>query len=59
MDERKKFNTVCCNIGLNVSIVVNILARKMIQEKSITFCYLNRIDPFYSMPGVKALQKSI
>lgn len=37
MDERKKFSTVCRNIGLNVSIVVNILAHKMIQESRLPF----------------------
>lgn len=59
MDEQLKrdFSTVCRNLGLNVSTVVNILARKMTQENRLPFDI--SIDPFYSRTNIEALQESI
>lgn len=59
MDEelKEKWGEVCDELGVNISTVVTVLAKKMAREKRIPFDV--SVDPFYSAPNMKALQESI
>lgn len=54
---KKDFAIVCDNLGLNVSSMVTILAKKMVREQRIPFDV--SIDSFYTEANVAALSKSI
>ena len=54
---KKDFAIVCDNLGLNVSSVVTILAKKMVREQRIPFDV--SIDSFYTEANAMALNRSI
>ena len=58
MDEdlKRDFDTVCNELGMNMSTAIVIFAKKVSREKRIPFDVA--IDPFYSDSNLKALQKS-
>lgn len=58
MDEdlKRDFDTVCNELGMNMSTAIMIFAKKVTREKRIPFDVA--IDPFYSDSNMKALQKS-
>jgi len=56
-DEMKRdFDRVCNELGINMTVAITILAKKMIREQRIPFEV--SIDPFYSQSNTAALQKS-
>lgn len=56
-DEMKRdFDRVCNELGINMTVAITILAKKMIREQRIPFEV--SIDPFYSQGNTAALQKS-
>ena len=59
MDEdlKKSFDTVCNELGMNMTTAIVIFAKKVSREKRIPFDV--SIDPFYSESNMKALQDSI
>ena len=59
MDEqlKKEFDGVCNDLGLTMSTVVIMLAKKMAREKRIPFEV--SVDPFYSPENMERLRKSI
>ncbi len=59
MDEEMKrdFDTVCGELGINMTVAITILAKKMIRERRIPFEV--SIDPFYSASNVEALRRSV
>lgn len=59
MDEdlKKSFDTVCNELGMNMTTAIVIFAKKVSREKRIPFDV--SIDPFYSESNMKALQESI
>lgn len=58
MDEelKKSFDKICNDLGINMSIAITILAKKMIREQRIPFEVA--LDPFYSAENIEALKKS-
>ena len=58
MDEelKKSFDKICNDLGINMSIAITILAKKMIREQRIPFEV--SVDPFYSAENIEALKKS-
>ena len=56
-DEMKRdFDRVCNELGINMTVAITILAKKMIREQRIPFAV--SIDPFYSQSNTAALRKS-
>ena len=56
-DEMKRdFDRVCNELGINMTVAITILAKKMIREQRIPFEV--SIDPFYSQSNTAALRKS-
>jgi DNA-damage-inducible protein J len=56
-DVKKAFDQVCCDLGINMSIAITILAKKMIREQRIPFEV--SVDPFYSKANEDRLRNSI
>ena len=58
MDEdlKRDFDTVCNELGMNMTTAIMIFARKVTRERRIPFDV--SIDPFYSDTNMKALQTS-
>ncbi len=59
MDEdlKKGFDGICNELGINMTVAVTVLAKKMIREKRLPFEL--SIDPFYMKSNMDALYKSI
>ena len=58
MDEdiKREFDRVCSELGINMSIAITILAKKMIREERIPFDV--SVDPFYTKANTSALERS-
>ena len=58
MDEeiKREFDRVCNELGINMSIAINILAKKMIREERIPFEV--SVDPIYAKSNTEALLRS-
>ena len=58
MDEdiKREFDRVCNELGINMSIAITILAKKMIREERIPFDV--SVDPFYTKANIAALERS-
>lgn len=59
MDEelKKKFDTLCEELGMSMSTAFTVYAKQMIREQRIPFSV--SADPFYSECNMAALQESI
>lgn len=59
MDEtlKRDFDAICNELGMSMSTVVNVLAKKMTREKRVPFEV--SIDPFFSDLNMQALNESI
>lgn len=59
MDEdlKRDFDTVCEELGLNMSTAITIFAKKMSREKRIPFDVA--LDPFYTATNQARLAKAI
>ena len=56
-DVKREFDRVCGELGINMSIAITILAKKMIREQRIPFEV--SVDPFYSPANQDALEDSL
>lgn len=58
MDEelKKSFDSVCNELGMNMTTAITIFAKKMVRENRVPFDV--SIDPFYSEKNLKAMEKS-
>lgn len=56
-DVKREFDRVCGELGINMSIAITILAKKMIREQRIPFDV--SVDPFYSFSNTAALRESM
>ncbi len=56
---KEEFSKFCNNIGLSMSSLFNVFAKKVIQEKRVPFDLSYNEDPFYSESNMKWLEKSI
>ena len=56
-DDKKVFENFCEQVGMNVSVAVNMFVKAVIREKKLPFEI--KLDPFYSSENIKRLDKSI
>ena len=56
-DVKREFDRVCGELGINMSIAITILAKKMIREQRIPFEV--SVDPFYSPANQDVLADSL
>ena len=61
MDDNLKnqFADFCDNIGMSMSALFNVFAKKVVAEKKVPFELAYHGDPFYSESNMKWLQESI
>ena len=60
MDDKLKeqFSDFCNNIGLSMSSLFNVFAKKVVKEKKVPFELTYNEDPFYSEANMKALDEA-
>ena len=56
-DDKKIFENFCEQVGMNVSVAVNMFVKAVIREKKLPFEI--KLDPFYSSENIKRLEKSV
>ena len=58
MDEelKRSFDSVCNELGMNMTTAITIFAKKMVRENRVPFEV--SIDPFYSEKNLKSLSES-
>ena len=56
-DDKKIFENFCEQVGMNVSVAVNMFVKAVIREKKLPFEI--KLDPFYSPENIKRLEKSV
>ena len=56
---KEQFSDFCDNIGLSMSSLFNVFAKKVVKEKRVPFDLSYNEDPFYSEANMKWLEKSI
>ena len=56
--DRDLLNNFCENIGMSISTLFNVVAKKIINENKIPFT-IEYKDPFYSESNMKFLMKGI
>ena len=54
---KKEMEEVCDELGITMTIALNIFIKTMTREKRIPFDV--SVDPFYSESNIKAIKKSI
>ena len=61
MDDKLKeqFANFCDNVGMSMSTLFNVFAKKVVAEKKVPFELAYLEDPFYSESNMKWLQESI
>lgn len=60
MDDKLKeqFSDFCSNIGLSMSSLFNVFAKKVVTERKVPFDLTYNNDPFYSDSNIKALDEA-
>ena len=56
-DVKDKLNEFCKEVGMNMSTLFNVFAKKVVRENKVPFNL--DIDPFYSEENVKWIKESI
>lgn len=56
---KNQFADFCDNIGISMSGLFNIFAKKVINDKKVPFDLTYNEDPFYNESNIKWLNKSI
>ena len=56
--DRDSLANFCNNVGMSISTLFNVFAKKVINENKIPFT-IEYEDPFYSESNMKRLQESI
>lgn len=56
-EDKKTFENFCEQVGMNVSVAINMFVKAVIREKKLPFEI--KLDPFYSPENIKRLEKSI
>lgn len=61
MDEdlKKKFEEICIDLGLNMSVAFNVFAKAVVRKKGIPFEISLNNDPFYSDENIERLNQSL
>ena len=55
---KEQFADFCDNIGLSMSSLFNVFAKKVVKEKKVPFDLTYNEDPFYSESNMKWLDKA-
>ena len=55
---KEQFSDFCDNIGLSMSSLFNVFAKKVVKEKRVPFELTYNEDPFYSESNMKALDEA-
>lgn len=55
---KEQFSDFCSNIGLSMSSLFNVFAKKVVKEKKVPFDLVYNSDPFYSESNLKALDEA-
>ena len=55
---KEQFSDFCSNIGLSMSSLFNVFAKKVVKEKRVPFDLTYNEDPFYSESNMKALDEA-
>ncbi|MBQ2204583.1 MAG: type II toxin-antitoxin system RelB/DinJ family antitoxin [Lachnospiraceae bacterium] len=55
---KEQFSDFCSNIGLSMSSLFNVFAKKVVKEKKVPFDLTYNEDPFYSESNMKWLDKA-
>lgn len=55
---KEEFSKFCNNIGLSMSSLFNVFAKKVVKEKKVPFELTYNEDPFYSEANMKALDEA-
>ena len=58
-DVKDKLNGFCKEVGMNMSTLFNVFAKKVVKEKRVPFDLTYNEDPFYSESNMNWLEKSI
>ena len=56
-EDKRVFENFCEQVGMNVSVAVNMFIKAVIREKKLPFEI--KLDPFYRSEYIKRLKKSI
>lgn len=56
-EDKIQFSEICKQLGVSVSSMFNIFAKKVIRDKGIPFSLT--VDPFYSKENMDVLHESI
>lgn len=54
---KKQFDSICTELGLNMTSAVTIFAKKVVREKGIPFSV--SFDPFYSDSNIREIHESL
>ncbi len=57
-DLKEQFADFCDNIGLSMSSLFNVFAKKVVKEKKVPFDLTYSEDPFYSESNMKWLDEA-
>ena len=55
---KEQFADFCDNIGLSMSSLFNVFAKKVVKEKKVPFDLVYNNDPFYSESNLNALNEA-
>jgi DNA-damage-inducible protein J len=55
--DKKNFEEFCENVGMNVSVAINMFAKTVVREQRLPFEIV--ADPFYSRENQERLHKAI
>lgn len=55
---KEQFSDFCDNIGLSMSSLFNVFAKKVVKEKKVPFELTYSEDPFYNESNMKALDEA-
>jgi len=58
-DVKRAFECFCYDVGMNVSVAVNMFAKAVIREQRLPFEVASEADPFYSETNMARLRRSI
>ena len=55
--DKRNFEEFCNNVGMNVSVAVNMFVKNVLREQQLPFAV--KADPFYSSENMTRLRKAV
>ena len=56
---KKQFSSLCENLGLPVSVAINLFAKTAVRENRIPFEIAQTPDPFFTEPNLSHVKKAV